>query len=296
MNTERSAWLAELYESNFSRVFRICSGILRNPDDAADASQEVFLTAAGSLRPGTSKAAVRAWLQTVARNHCLDVLRRRKRLGRALVTLGPDGDGRTDVAATVADRDFVDGILKKLSPRERQALWQSAVEHRAVDDIAGRLQLSYMAAAQVIHRARRHAMELATRVAIVFGMLRLGRRASQLKLTAASAAVVPMIALSAISLQSSGTPPTAAVAVYPAHAPSPTLAPGKGSSLLPQVGTGNLPLNVPPVVPGGIPSSADSTVTSLLNAAKDVTGVVPALPVTSPSPALPLISPSPKLP
>jgi len=174
LNTERRAWLAELYESNLSPVFKTCCSVLRNPDDAADASQEVFLIAAHSLQPGTSRAAASAWLQTVARNHSLDVLRRRKRLGRALVTLGADGDSGADPATGVADRDFVHGIFKKLSPRERQALWQSAVEHRPIDDIAGQLRLSYAAAAQVIHRARRRALALAARVAIVFAILRPG--------------------------------------------------------------------------------------------------------------------------
>jgi DNA-directed RNA polymerase specialized sigma24 family protein len=47
----------------------------------------------------------------------------------------------------VADRDFVHVVFKQLSKRERQALWQSAVESRPLADIASRLRLSYMAAA-----------------------------------------------------------------------------------------------------------------------------------------------------
>src|SRR5207302_98682 len=102
LDTERRVWLAELYESNFAPVFKTCSSVLRNPDDAADASQEVFLIAAHSMQSGTSRASARAWLQTVARNHCLDVLRRRKRLGRVLVTLSGDGNEGGDVARVAA--------------------------------------------------------------------------------------------------------------------------------------------------------------------------------------------------
>src|SRR5205807_2526330 len=75
LDTERRVWLAELYESNFAPVFKTCSSVLRNPDDAADASQEVFLIAAHSMQSGTSRASARAWLQTVARNHRLGVPR-----------------------------------------------------------------------------------------------------------------------------------------------------------------------------------------------------------------------------
>src|SRR5919204_6170814 len=135
LNSEQRAWLSELYESNFAPVLKTCSGVLGNPDDAADASHEVFLIAANSLQPGTNRANARAWLQTVARNHCIDVLRRRKRLGKVLAAIGPDGDGTGDVAGAVVDRDLVGNIFKRLSPVERQVLWQSAVEHRAIDDI-----------------------------------------------------------------------------------------------------------------------------------------------------------------
>jgi RNA polymerase sigma factor (sigma-70 family) len=270
-------------------VFKTCWSVLRNPDDAADASQEVFLIAADSLQPGTSTAAARAWLQTVARNHCLDELRRRKRLGRALVTLGADDDAREDVANAVADRDFVDAVFKKLSPRERQALWHSAVEHRPVDDIAGRLRLSYMAAAQVIHRARRHALQLASRVAIVFGIFRLGRRASRASVTFVRVAAVPMIALSAISIQTSGQPATPAIApgsavsvqaVHRAHAGSNPS--GSGSSNASASLGGVLP-----GLPGVVPANPSSAITSAVNAVRGLS--------ITPSLTLPLRGREPKL-
>jgi RNA polymerase sigma factor (sigma-70 family) len=273
LNTERSAWLAELYESNVGPVFKTCSGVLRNSDDAADVSQEVFLIAADSLQPGTSNPAARAWLQTVARNLCLDVLRRRKVAGRALVTLGADGQSEADPAAAVADRDFVSGIFKKLSPRERQALWQSAVEHRPIDEIAGQLQLSYAAAAQMIHRARRRALALAARVAIVFAILRLGRRASRISLTAARVAAVPMIAISAISIQTSGTPATAATAY------------GSAVSVL-----------AVPLVQPAVLLNPTSTITSALNALRQLIDQVSGLNVTAPVPSPPVTLPIPTLP
>jgi RNA polymerase sigma-70 factor (ECF subfamily) len=279
LNTERRAWLTELYESNVGPVFKTCSGVLRNADDAADAAQEVFLRAADSLQTGTSPPAARGWLQTVARNHCLDVLRRRKVAGRALVTLGAEGARVADPATAIVDRDFVNGIFKELSPRQRQALWQSAVEHRPIDEIAGQFQLSYMATSQLIHRARRRALALAARVTIVFAILRLGRRASRISLMAARVAAVPMIAISAISIQTSGTPATAAI-VY-----------GSAVSVL------ALPL-VPPAV---VLLSPTSTITAALNGLRQlidqVTGLSRAVPVPSPPATLPIPPlPSPSLP
>jgi len=274
LNTERSAWLAELYESNVGPVFKTCSRVLRNPDDAADASHEVFLIAADSLQPGTSRAAASAWLQTVARNHSLDVLRRRKVSGRALVTLGADGQSVEDPATAVADRDLVNAIFKKLSPRERQALWQSAVEHRPIEEIAGQLQLSYAAAAQMIHRARRRALALAARVAIVFAILRLGRRVSRIGLTAARVAAVPMIAISAISIQTSGTPATAATAY----------------------GSAVSALAVPAVAPAVVLLNPTSTITLALKALRQLIDQVSGLSVAAPVASPPVTLPIPTLP
>src|SRR6059058_6131214 len=84
MSAEQRRWLAGLYEANFAAVFRRCGVLLKSAEDAADAAHEVFLIAVNSLAPKTEEKRARAWLLTVAHNHCLDILRRRKRFGRAL--------------------------------------------------------------------------------------------------------------------------------------------------------------------------------------------------------------------
>src|SRR5205085_91651 len=141
-------WLADLYEAQFPIVLRLCTRMLRSAEDAADAAHETYLIALAALAPDTAPRAARSWLLTVARNHCLDTLRRRKLHQRALVSLGGNPDRTADLESEVADRAFVNAVLSRLSQRERLALWQSAVERRPVADIAVSLQLNYMAAAQ----------------------------------------------------------------------------------------------------------------------------------------------------
>jgi len=175
MSAEQRRWLSALYESNFAAVLKRCGAILKSAEDAADAAHEVFLIALNSLAPDTDEKRARAWLLTVAHNHCLDLLRRRRRLGRALLTLGANPDAVSDLEAGIVDRDFVQGVLGQLSLRERLALWQSAVEHRPLADIATGLQLSYAAAAQVVHRARQRALRLAASVAAILAVLRFPR-------------------------------------------------------------------------------------------------------------------------
>ena len=301
----RAGLIDELYRANYPAVFRVCSSILRNPDDAADAAQEVFLIALESLDPNAPRSAARAWLLTVTRNHCLDLLRRRKRLGKALVTLGHDAGRGVDMETAVADRDFVDTVFKHLSERERLALWQSAVESRPLADIAGRLRLSYMAAAQVLHRARRHALQVAARVAVVFGIFNLGRQrpggGSVLAATRlAAAAAVPLILISVQSSSAARHP----AALGPATVSTPAVAGGSGSARGALGGAGELagvPLGQP--LPGVAPNpesllpGSTATLNAATDAVRQLLRSVPSVPPVLSNPApLPSVSALPSPP
>jgi RNA polymerase sigma-70 factor, ECF subfamily len=197
LTDEQCRWLASLYESNFGSVFKACRRILKSTDDAADAAHEVFLRAVQAAPRNALAIDSRAWLVAVARNYCCDLLRRRERLGRALSTLAAGSNHPAEVEGAVVDRQVLDGILVQLRPRERQALWQSVVEHRPLAEIARHLGLSYVAAAQLLHRARKRAWLAAARLAAIMGLWRYRRQLSGNISAAASgliaASVMPVL-------------------------------------------------------------------------------------------------------
>jgi RNA polymerase sigma-70 factor (ECF subfamily) len=289
-----AALIDELYHANYAAVLRVCSRILRNPDDAADAAQQVFLIALESLDLTTNGSAARAWLLTVARNHCLDLLRRRKRLGKALITLGSDASRAPDVETAVADRDFVGLVFKHLSNRERQALWHSAVESRPLADIAGRLRVSYMAAAQVLHRARRHAVQVAARVAVVVGIFQLGRQRTGggFALAGTRLAAVAAVSVMAVCVQISSPTrqpvPDAASLAVPSRSAG---VQGAGSAVklpatqaLPSASLGTLPSPLAGVGQGG---GSATTLNSGINQVRQLLGPLPsAVPLPTSLPAL----------
>jgi RNA polymerase sigma-70 factor (ECF subfamily) len=328
MSAGQRQWLAAVYEAHFAAVLRRCNAILKSGEDAADAAHEVFLIALNSLEPDTEEKRARAWLLTVAHNHCLDLLRRRQRFGRALLTLGADHDAPGDLEAGVVDRDFVDGLLRQLSLRERLALWQSAVEHRSLADIANGLQLSYAAAAQVVHRARLHAVKLAAGVAAVLTLLRLPQVARRVLARMASfrgeaesllaahralaLAALPVIA--AISIQSSTASGTSAEPNPPVAIPAtaskvagPAASAGLGSLLAPLKSTNGRPGTAGLVGAAPIPSVGAPTLPSLADqVAKSISGAVPGAPASGSLPggppvlavptAIPSVVPTPSLP
>jgi RNA polymerase sigma-70 factor (ECF subfamily) len=145
----------ELYSSCQPRVFRTCLAILRNADDAAEATQEVFSRA---LPLVTELREPHLWLQTVARNYCLDQLRRQKVRGGGGAALDDDTpDTRDDPEREALLRDALRQAFSALSPRERRALGRVLLMDDSLADIAGMLGISYGAAAQVVSRARRRA-------------------------------------------------------------------------------------------------------------------------------------------
>ena len=251
LDDARRRWLSELYEANSAAIFNLCRRLLNSREDAADAMHEVFLRAAASLfePPGSPQA--RGWLTRVARNYCIDLLRRRERFGSALITLAATADPGGDSVQSVEDRELLTTVLRQLGVRDREALWQSAVELRSLPEIARSFNLSYTAAAQLLSRARRRAVLVAARLAVILGLAQLGQvfrrsnaahRGQQL-----AAVVVVPIMVAAVVISSSphaevGAAATSHAAGAQAQGPSighPSALPATGPST-PPVTTGAL--------------------------------------------------------
>ena len=97
-----TAALSILYDRYADRIHTMCVHMLRNDDDAADVTAEVFLTAAERLGQLRDHDKLRPWLYAIARN---EVYRRSRHRGRetsldALGSIGLElGDDALDVDA-----------------------------------------------------------------------------------------------------------------------------------------------------------------------------------------------------
>ena len=68
---DRNAFRA-LAENRYQSVYRLCRSILRHPEDAEDATQEVFVRAYQALGQYAGRGAFDAWLRRLTVNHCLN--------------------------------------------------------------------------------------------------------------------------------------------------------------------------------------------------------------------------------
>lgn len=73
------AALTELVTSQQNYVYSIAMGVFRNPEDAADATQDAFLHLFRVLPSYRGETRFTTWLYRVVMNLCYDELRRRKR-------------------------------------------------------------------------------------------------------------------------------------------------------------------------------------------------------------------------
>jgi RNA polymerase sigma-70 factor, ECF subfamily len=69
-------FLDEIFRRYQTRMTRWCLRFTKNPDEAVDLAQDVFLKAFEHLHTYRGESKVSTWLYAIARNHCLAFLRR----------------------------------------------------------------------------------------------------------------------------------------------------------------------------------------------------------------------------
>jgi RNA polymerase sigma-70 factor, ECF subfamily len=70
--------VAELYRAYAGRVYARCAFLLRDPEEARDAMQDVFIKVQRNLEGFRKEASPLTWITHIATNHCLNVLRAKR--------------------------------------------------------------------------------------------------------------------------------------------------------------------------------------------------------------------------
>ena len=163
--------LVDLYRNHQQRIYRYCLALLRNPDDAEDATQETFTRAAPFLPnlPGD----LSAYLTTVARNICCDVVRARARRAVPIDTV-PLADRKVSPERQSIDWDVVRRMWRQLSPSERLLFAYTFAGYK-YEEIASRTGMSRPSVSVGLARARRRLRDLAAATGTL-GLLPLGIR------------------------------------------------------------------------------------------------------------------------
>lgn len=149
------------YRREWPNVYRLCLGFLADHSAAEDAAQDAMLRLADRLSAGVHDLRdYEKWRTTVVLNLCRDALRRRARRDRAESEPPPHLAGRTlpnphDLADQAEVRATLQGALKQLSEREREAFVLRDLQGLSTDEAANAMQIAASSVRSLLTLARR---------------------------------------------------------------------------------------------------------------------------------------------
>ena len=154
--------LVRLYEK---RVFALTLRMCKNPEDAAEAAQEAFLSAWQGLPFFRGDSSFSTWLYRLASNACVDLLRRENRHKNAAGPSLDDEETTVEVQDTAPQpqtaveqkelRQQIEAGLQSLTPDHRQVLILREMHQLSYDEISGILELDVGTVKSRINRARK---------------------------------------------------------------------------------------------------------------------------------------------
>jgi len=142
-------------------VYNLCHRMLADPFEAEDAAQETFLKAYRSLSRYDMDKKFINWVLTIASNHCVDRLRRRRLKFVSLDEMVPGSlpaertSGPESALVEQENREAIQEMLEGLGPRDRAAVVLKYWYEMSYEEIAESLSLTVSAVKSRLHRARR---------------------------------------------------------------------------------------------------------------------------------------------
>lgn len=164
--------LVREYEKN---VYNLALRMVRNPDDAADMTQDAFIKAYNSLPSFRGDSKFSVWLYRIVSNVCLDFLRSRSR--HQTVSLSVEDDNGEETELDIPDeghspeelleqkltRESVNRGLEALPADYRQILLLREIQGLSYEEISAILSLELGTVKSRIFRARKKLCEFLLR-------------------------------------------------------------------------------------------------------------------------------------
>ena len=143
-----------LLKRHYKDVFALCLGILGNLHDAEDVAQEAMLKGFLNIKKLDKHEQFEAWILRIAKNLCLDFLRRKKRIKvhnvKQPMQYHPNAGENHDLQQAI-----------RRMPRElRLPLTMYYFDGKNAKTIAEKLKISHSGACQRIRTARKQLHEL----------------------------------------------------------------------------------------------------------------------------------------
>ena len=142
--------IAALFQRQQPRVYRQALRILRNPSDAEEATQEVFVRALRGATTFQEQSLPTTWLHRITTNYCLNLIRDRRRRaeldeGRELLPSSPLG---------ADDRYLLRTLLAGADEQQARAVLYVHLDGLSHDEAARKLGVSRRTVGNLLDRFR----------------------------------------------------------------------------------------------------------------------------------------------
>ncbi len=163
---DEQAW-NELVETTYRDVYTLCLRILRDPEDASEATQDAYLKVWRGLKGFRGDAMLETWMYRVATNTAISKHRSRKRkqaheagVGDELLSeMAASGSVEATAGAKI-EVEAVDKALASLPEHYRAAVVLRDVYGFSTQEVAKQLKISETAAKVRVHRGRKKLREI----------------------------------------------------------------------------------------------------------------------------------------
>ena len=141
---------------HYRHVFALCLGVLGNVHDAEDISQDAMLKGLVKIKKLGKGEQFEAWILQIAKNLCIDFIRRRRRIKPLAVEQVMQPQQRTK------ENHELEQAIRRLPQELRLPLTMYYFDNRNAKTIAKKLKISHSGACQRIRAARKELHKLLT--------------------------------------------------------------------------------------------------------------------------------------
>lgn len=149
---------ATLIKRHYRHVFAFCLATLRNVHDAEDIAQDTMLKGYLKIKSLHNEAGFGYWIMQIAKNLCIDLLRRQKHVKAILADRAPQKHERSD------QYYHLQKAIRQLPMELRVPLIMHYFDDSNAKEIAKKLNISHSGACRRIRQARKQLHKFLTKV------------------------------------------------------------------------------------------------------------------------------------
>jgi RNA polymerase sigma factor (sigma-70 family) len=164
-----------LFDRYHARLLAFCRHMLRSAEDAEDVLQEVFANAHAAMLADARHINVRPWLYRIARNRCLNHLRKPVPESQDSMDVHPHEGGATTAERVQTREDFraLLADVQDLPETQRTALLLREIDALSYEDIASTMDTTVPAVKSLLVRSRMSLAEASQSRLLTCGDVRL---------------------------------------------------------------------------------------------------------------------------